>query len=219
LIDERMVQPPTKASTVAAIDPNIAAALSTVQGAVQTESDLIGFASAIYAARAGNLDPASEQAAELMKASVQAALGQSTDKRGNVTGGVQIIGGNPTLLPVGVSGEKLEERMVEALGSHEGVRAIFGNFAPSGFEPKPEIWAAAGVHSKMPPMLGGEPISNAQWTNGNIKLIPVSKNIYRMEQHTAGGAVTDVRDEKGNVYMMDVSRFLSGEAPSAGGGQ
>jgi hypothetical protein len=227
MIDERLVQPPTKASTVAAIDPNIAAALSAAGGAVQVESDLVSFASAIYAARAGNLDPSSEQAAELMKQAVQSALGQSTDKRGNVTGGVQVIGGNPTLLPVGVSGEKLEERMSEALGEFGGAWEAFGSIFGDTRKPDASIWAAAGVHSKSPPMLGGQPISQAQWTNGNIKLIPVSKNIYRMEQHTAGGAVSDVRDEKGNVYMMDVSRFLSGEAApmppvvnsTVGGGQ
>lgn len=208
LIDERMVQPPTKAATVAAIDPNIAAALSAIPGATKTESDLIGFATAIYAARAGNLDPSSEQAKSLMAQSVQAALGQSTDKRGNITGGVQVVGGNPVLLPIGVSGEKLEARMSEAFGHFKGGWDAFGSIWGETRKADANVWAAAGVSSQKPPMLGGEPLSASLWTSGDLKLIPVSKNIYRMEYHSAGGGVSHPRDEFGNVYFMDLSVIM-----------
>lgn len=66
----------------------------------------------------------------------------------------------------------------------------------------PEIWQAVGG----PPLHNGKPIP-ARYFEDNVRLIPVSGNMCRMEI-MAGRRVIDAQNENGNVFFFDVQALL-----------
>lgn len=205
LLDEGAVQAPSKATSIAAVSPEIASALSVVPNDAKRTGDLLKYATAIYANNAQGLDPSSEAATALMKNSMQMALGQDVDRNGRVTGGVQSIGGNSVLVPVGVSGDDAGKAIARALGSDE--QFMFGPFGPVqtavGVPADPSLWGGKT------PMIGGEPITSAMWDKGILKLVPAGKNGYRMEVVIQGEAKDDVRDQDGNVFFFDLGAMAA----------
>lgn len=205
MIDEGLVQIPQKASRVAAFAPDIAEALSVLPNDTKSQGELLKFATAIYAAGARGVDPSSDAASDLMTSALQAALGQSTNKRGKITGGVQEIGGHSVFLPVGVSGEAVQSALEKAFTPElTFAQQIFpwGDVASNT-----EVFDAMGSV----PMLKGEPISYRHFANDELRLIPVPSKTgmtYRMQIERGGGAVLDVEDAAGNVFMFEINALL-----------
>lgn len=210
MLDEGLVQAPSKAVSVAAISPEIAEAMSQLPNGAMKEADVLNFATAIYAAGARGVDPASLKAKELMAAAVQQALGQET-KRGRVTGGVQEVGGFQTLLPLGISGEDISAGVSVALGREGKISMLdpYGSiFQTPAIEAKPDIWGGKV------PMLGGEPIKAEWWDRGLLRMVPVRGKTYRMEVVIDGSVKGDVRDADGNVFTFDAEAVAkAGYAP------
>lgn len=207
LLDEGAVQAPSKATSIAAVSPEIASALSVVPNDAKRTGDLLKYATAIYANNAQGIDPASEQASTLMKQAMQSALGQDVDRRGKVTGGVQSVGGNSVLLPVGISGEDVDKAFTAALVPPQPSMMDVLLFRA----PDPDIPAQGNsdLWGDKTPMLGGEPITAAMWNKGNLRLVPAGKRGYRIEVVVQGQVRDDVRDQNFNVFFFDLGAMAA----------
>ena len=160
MLDAGMVKKPT-VPPLAAVSADVAAALSVLPGVPPTIMDT---ATAIYVARNQDLDAKSDAGKRAMTLAVQAALGQTTDPISRKTmGGVQTIGGVPTLLPPDMSGDDLSTALRGAVTRDMGalettIRGIAGG--SDAFDNPPEqakaIWQAAGALSA--PFRGNQPV-------------------------------------------------------------
>lgn len=209
MLDQGLVQAPTTATSVAAISPDIATALAAVPGSEKAQGDLLKYAMAIYASNARGVDPTSDKSKSLMKESVNIALGQSTDRRGRITGGVQKIAEQNVLLPIGVAGEDVSAGLQRGLeqdrsdySAMEQLAQITGYDRP--FAGNASFWKDIGAGM---PMLGGKPMPYSMISKGNVRLVPVSGNTYRMEVVIYGSPVTDIRDDQGNLFTFDIQKL------------
>lgn len=205
LIDEGLVQVPNKAS-IASISPGLAKALSVLPNAQRIEGDLVRFATAIYANDARGLDQSDKAATDkAMASAVNKALGQSTDPRGRLTGGVQKVAGNDVLLPVGVAGEVVEERLKSSF-VHGGQYRFWRDDL---YVVDPNVWGPAGVGASAGsvPMIGGQPMTRRFFNDGEVVMIPVTSSTYRMEVRRPGGGVLYPTDAQGNFYLFDIKRL------------
>lgn len=208
MLDQGLVQAPTKATSVAAISTDIAVALGASPAADQAQGDILKYATAIYAADARGVDPNSEASKSLMERSIQTALGQSTDRNGILRGGVQTIGDQPVLLPVGISGESIEAGLRKGMARPQpSMWDILAGQAPNAdapFEGEAEFWKGIGTSM---PMLGGKPVPYSMISKGIVRLAPVSGTTYRMEVVIDGAAKTDIRDSNGNLFTVDITKL------------
>lgn len=214
LLDGNQVRLPGNSRVMEAYAPDVAAALyPTLGNAGQAMEGVMQMAQALYAAAPASkgLDPTSPEAQTLMEKSVQKALGQTV--KGRYTyGGVQTIGGNPTLLPMNVAGEKLEEALNRASGGTPS-QGMALNLATGltntvlnamGQSPggSPEAWSAASPNGT-PPMVNGSPLPRDAFTEGAVTLVPVNGTQYRMVWN--GIPVTDTQNRN---YVVDVVKLI-----------
>lgn len=214
LLDGNQVRLPGNSRVMEAYAPDVAAALyPTLGNAGQAMEGVMQMAQALYAAAPASkgLDPTSPEAQTLMEKSVQKALGQTV--KGRYTyGGVQTIGGNPTLLPMNVAGEKLEEALNRASGGTPS-QGMAMNLATGltntvlnamGQSPggSPEAWSAASPNGT-PPMVNGSPLPRDAFTEGAVTLVPVNGTQYRMVWN--GIPVTDTQNRN---YVVDVVKLI-----------
>lgn len=208
MLDQGLVQAPTKTTSVAAISPDIAVALGTNPAADQAQGDILQFATAIYAANARGVDPNSDASKKLMEQSVQTALGQATNRRGLTTGGVQRIGTQPVLLPINVAGEDVDAALRKGMSPPQpSTWDVLTMQAPSADAPyagDAAFWQGIGASM---PMLGGQPVSYSMIAKGNVRLVPVSGSTYRMEVVIGGSVKTDIRDASGNLFTFDIAKL------------
>ena len=214
ILDEGLVKIPAKISGKI-VSPSIAKALRGIPNELQAQTELMGAAKAIYANRAQGQELTEADAAKLMEASLQTALGQSRNKRGELTGGVQKIMGKDTLLPVGVSGVKADRTIRAALGKQieqDGFHPIdaFLGMGDSSIilpqEKRDEMWAAASDMGT--PMINGKPLPISITLGGEyIKVIPAGDSRYRMEI-ILDGTTLDAEDENGNVFFFDLNALM-----------
>mgnify|MGYP000848976313 FL=1 len=210
LLDEKLVTLPEAAERRGALTEGMATALMAAGVDSVKQGQIMTFANAIYASRARNLDPKSQEAVGIMRDAVQAALGQKTDKRGALTGGIQEVGGNDVLLPVGVAGIALDAALDKAFTGGpkpeqsflESLDMFSGSYLP---QHDAAMWAKADA--KSPPMLGGKPLDYSTFSNGHLRLIPVKGNTYRMQVETGKGGITDVRDADGGLFLFDAAKL------------
>jgi len=218
MISENMVQLPPKSDRIAAFDGQVAVAFQGIPGALDAQAEVMEAAKALYASQAQGIDPTSEAASDLMKQSVQTVLGQTKNKRGELTGGVQAIMGHQTLLPVGVPGKRVDQVLRGALGgSPEGVRDIPGRIAQGltglgqsllGADPvqgSTDLWASVGVEGV--PSINGQPIPARYVNSDMVRPVSIGGNMYRMEV-TNGTSKWDVEDGNGDVLVFDLSKLL-----------
>lgn len=204
MLDEGLVILPPKATGIAAVSADVASALTAVPGAIAAEADIMATAKAIYAARSRGVDPNSEDAQKLMGDAVNAALGGSLDRNGNPVGGVQTIGGNPALLPPGMSGEKLNGALEKAFKADMTFGQRMG-FPGGSLDVKADVWTAAGALSA--PMLEGRPLQ--QQDLGYVNLVPVGGNMYRL-QLNINGMIVEPHPEGADMlpFIFDASELI-----------
>lgn len=201
ILDEGMVKIPAKL-TSKVVSPKIAGALRGIPNELGAQKELMEAAKAIYAARAQGQDLDDAQSSKLMESSMQTALGQSQNKRGELTGGVQEIMGRETLLPVGVSGKGAEAAMDAAFGVAYVPMAFSKAYSKDGVNE--EMWAAAGGGV---PMVNGSPVPSRMVTGENLRLISAGGSNYRMEI-VLSGTTLDAEDENGNVFFFDLNALM-----------
>jgi hypothetical protein len=201
-----MVVIPGKGATISTIGPEIAKAVGHIP--VEAQADIKEFALDIYAAQAVGVDPNSDAASELLKKSLNQALGQSTDRRGQLTGGVQKVGRNPeVLLPIGVTAGEAESALRTGIMGFDpeasAMSFMQGFNREQAAATRERMWAAAGAASG--PMLGGQPLDPQVFHTGKLQLVPhpSAKNFYMMMVNT-GSNITDVRDVNGNAFMFNL---------------
>jgi len=184
-------------------------ALGASPAADQAQGDILKYATAIYAADARGVDPNSEASKSLMERSIQIALGQSTARDGSLTGGVQNVGDQPVLLPVGISGENVEAGLRKGMSrpqpSSWDVLTLQAPAAGAPFEGEAEFWKGIGTSM---PMLGGKPAPYSMISKGIVRLAPVSGTTYRMEVVIGGSVKTDIRDASGNLFTFDIAKLV-----------
>lgn len=213
MLAENLVQLPPKADRLAAFDGQIADAFTGITGAVGAQAEIMEAAKAIYATKAQGIEANSEAASELMAQSIQIALGQTTNKRGEKAGGVQPIMGRNTLLPVGISGEKADRALRTALtgnpndGSFSGAMSNLatGLFGGSAEVDMDAIWRAAGATSV--PMVNGKPIPQAYIDNDQVRIISAGGNLYRMQIEGASSQI-HVTDDHGIILFFDLPKLM-----------
>lgn len=214
ILNEGLVRVPPQSDRIDTFSTAAATAFAGIPNSIQAQSEVMSAAQAIYAAdpSARSIEPTSDAAKALMGKSIQAALGQSTNKRGQLTGGVQKVMGNDVLLPVGVAGEKVDEALTAALTDgisggnsfERGINAIAGGLFGSEYTEPSEAWGEGG-----PPMHNGKPIPPAYIANDNVRMIPAGPNGYRLEI-ISGSTRIDAQDADGNVFFFDLAEFMEG---------
>lgn len=215
MLDQGIVQPPQKATTVGSVSPTIASALSVLPNAEAVMGDTLKLATAIYAysSSPNATDATSEK--ERMDNALQLALGQSTNKRGELTGGVQTVGAGSVLLPAGMSGEKLNSALETAFSGMKqstGLTVGMDGFAPTislnlGASQSPDaakIWTDAGAGSA--PMLGGEPLKAEHFKRA--VLTPLGGNMYSLSL-SVNGQMVDVGTATGAPFIFDAAKLIS----------
>ncbi|GGO50874.1 hypothetical protein SAMN05444398_101859 [Roseovarius pacificus] len=228
IMSEGTVSIPTESTVRDMFNGDFAPAFAGLPGGIEAQADAMMAARAIYANRAGGaeLDDAGKE--DLMRQSINAALGGSKNKRGHATGGVQTILKNQTLLPVGVSGIDVEAAMQKALtgtAPHKGRGPLsaMGNlgaalFDSTSYELDPEVWAEASDQGT--PTLGGIPtiggvIPKRLIDGGNVRLIAAGQQGYRMEV-TIGSGTYDATDANGKLFFFDLNKLMEAAiAPNA----
>lgn len=220
LIDEGAVKLPTKAAKQSALGQVVGQALAGVAGADQQLSEIMEYASSLYAASAMGMDPKSEEAKNLYEQSMQRALGQSTDMNGLKRGGIQEVLGEKTLLPLGVNGEEANAALFSSLGIPAGGGGLMESLMDApinmakailGVEPEinAEAWAEATPHIEggSAPMFNGKPIPADYFQKGGVRMVPANGNLYRMEIGGAGASFP-AEDANGNVLFFDLEALV-----------
>jgi hypothetical protein len=213
IIDEGLVQLPSENARIDAFNLQVSTALQGVPDRLSVEGEILAAARAIYAVNAKGIEYTSEAASELMGQAVQTALGQSTNKRGETTGGVQPILGHQTLLPVGVSGVQVDDALKRALGAEQSRsdpvsglmsrmtqigRSITGQEAPD----TSDVWDSVGG----PPLFNGKPLPKRLVESGAIRIVPY-QGLYRMEI-TSGNTTLPAEDKDGNIFFFDLQSLM-----------
>jgi hypothetical protein len=208
LIDEGLVRVPPKADRIDQFSKATAAAFDGTTGGPAAQAEVMAAAQAIYAAdpSARGIEPTSEAATALMEGSIQKALGQSKNKRGQTTGGVQPVMGSPTLMPVGISGEAVNDALSQAFGVEpNGILGRFSKLArgPGSIQPLSEesIWPNGA------PSYNGKPIPKSYIRDGGIRIVPYRGSQYRIEIMTGSGG-KPAEDENGNIFFFDMKELM-----------
>lgn len=211
LLEENLVQLPPNSDQIAAFDGQIASAFEGIPDAVSAQAEIMEGAKAIYATMARGVVPNSDAASDLMAQAVQIAMGQTTNKRGKKTGGVQPVMGRQTLLPMGMNGDDVDAKLRMAMGGEPAAGSFIGDLLtpiPHGmFRAQVDtaaIWEEAGASA---PMFNGKPIPQRYVNDDAIRIIAVGGNLYRMEIGN-GEARWPVEDADGNVLFFDLPKLM-----------
>lgn len=185
LMEEGTAPAAPSKSSLAALSPDVAAAVTNLPNGINAESQIMDIARPIYAAlaKAQNVqDPESDEGQALMLEAVQKAAGRKVDGD-RVTGGIHSIGGNMTWMPIGVSGAELDGALRAAFAPV--ITGVSRSGGPRGIAmtDKAEVWRqAAAVFGA--PMIGTGPSARAvtasDFKNGFVKLLPIEGGMYRM---------------------------------------
>lgn len=205
LLDQGLVQPPSKATSLSAISPDVATAMASLPA--KASGDTLKFAMAIFASQApaNGLDEEAEKS--LMESSIQLALGQATNKRGELTGGVQTVGSSAVLLPPNMSGKNLNAALKSAFEADFD----FGSLSPfARLDVKPDLWVSAGSGSA--PMLGGQPLEMGQFEM--TVLTPQGGNMYRLSLNV-NGQMVDAATATGGPFIFDAAKLIEAARPPA----
>lgn len=217
MLSENLVQIPKNADRIEAFDGQMAGAFQGIPGALQAQAELMEAAKALYASQAQGIDPSSEAAKDLMAKSIQTVLGQSKNKRGETTGGIQPVMGHQTLLPIGVAGPAVDEALRVSLGgSATTERGLFNrasnlitgaglSLMGAEMPERADVWGEIGVSGG--PMFNGKPIPRAYVDNDMIRMVSAGGNMVRLEINN-GTSRWDVEDGDGNVLIFDLTKFL-----------
>jgi hypothetical protein len=176
LLDQKVVPAPSASAVEKGYSADLQAALGANSAMLPGMEGVRKTAIAIYAARVpANADD--EMQANIMGEAWQSALGQTTAVDGEtLLGGVQTVGGQPVLMPLGMAGADLEAAMGAAFGFKDmSAMETFGSIW-GGAEPDPAIWQAAGGV----PVLGGQPLDPSLWDEGEIVLTPMGGTKYML---------------------------------------
>ena len=211
LIADGLVQLPPKSDRISAFDSQLGDAFEGIPGSEKIQAELMPAAQALYATVARGVEPSSEDAKTKMADAIQAALGQS-ERRGKLTGGVQSVLGDQTLLPIGVNGAHAEAAVRLALGGLPNAEDSFwGGMANLGaglfgaFDADDDhaaAWAAAGSGV---PQLNGEPIPHKYIEA--LRIIPMPDGRYRMELG-AGVKTYPIFDADDNMIVFDLPKLM-----------
>lgn len=201
MLAENLVQIPAKSDRLAAFDGEVASAFQGVSGGVEAQAEVMEAAKALYASQAQGIQPDSDAASELMAQSIQTALGQTKNKRGDLIGGVQTVSGHPTLLPPDLNGDDVDVKMRAALGELVYKPGFFGGHmtAPA------DAWTKAGANSV--PLFNGIPLPSSFSSEDKVRAVPVGGNIYRLEIVT-GATRVNAEDANGNVFFFDMKKLV-----------
>ena len=214
IIDEKQAQLPPEAEWRTTFQSEFREVMADLPAdSVQAEADLMKFAKAIYANRAAA--PGFEADEATMTEAIQAALGQTTDPRGEPVGGVQTLFGQKVLMPVGQNGKRvqkaIEAGLVAEVGAGQAFGAIWGGLKADA---APAFWARfsvqpdgeGGFASGGIPRIGGEPLPMSMIQNGDVRFVPIGGTRYRMEVKRSG-ATLDVHTPEGALYVVDFARL------------
>lgn len=201
LIDQGAVQLPAIGDTVKAFSPQMQKVLNDAGVAPDQQGQLLKVAVAIYA-DGRNTDKSAMPG--LMSQAMQKALGQSKDASGRVTGGIQNIGGNDTLLPPGMAPQDVNAAMTRAFYSLKpgGNDRVFAPDLPVD----QAIWERSSRDGS-PPMLGGKPLPANLFRDGHVQILPVDGSRYRIEVQM-GGTPVEARDSGGHIFIFDLKKLV-----------
>jgi hypothetical protein len=214
LLDANQVQLPTGSTRIATFAPEVSTALAGLPNSGAAQEQITKFAQALYASQAQGLDPSSDDAKKLMTQAVNQAMGQTTHPRLGPLGGVQEVAGHSVLLPVGVSGQKVQHAIQNsfevvdtgAVGNTAiALGGIFG-MDVGQTELNAEMWQNASPSSAIP-MWGNEPMKRSLFDDGRVRIVAAGGNMYRMEV-TVGESVTDITTANGSAYVFDITKLL-----------
>ena len=182
LLDQKVVPAPSATAVAKGYSADLQAALGANSAMLPGMDGVRKTAIAIYAARIpANADD--DMQAKVMEEAWQSALGQTTAVDGEtLLGGVQTVGGQPVLMPLGMAGADLETALGAAFGFKEmGAMETFGSIW-GGAVPDPALWEAAGGI----PVLGGQPLDPGLWDDGEVVLTPMGGSKYMLSINRNG---------------------------------
>lgn len=203
--DQNLVTVPASGTWREVFDTSVGDAFAGLPGEIMATSGVMDFARALYAANAmGVTDPNDQQ--EIMQQSIQRALGQETNARGKLEGGVQQVFGQNTLLPLGVNADALSSAMLTKPQSFIERMTSGMSMNRTGFRINSDALAAASPQG-MAPVWGGADLPADPFARGDARLVAVDRGLYRIEI-TTGSTVTDASTPEGQVFYFDPKKLL-----------
>jgi hypothetical protein len=205
MIDQSLVQLPPKATAVAAFSTDIAEAMAVAGVDIPSQGGILKLATALYASQARGVEPSSEAAKTLMAKSMQMALGQSTDRKGELRGGVQKVGGYQTLLPPGVSGKEAERALGMAITNRPRTQVeMLGAISVPFMAPFQRLEVINdGFWAKM----GSTPQVDASYfARDMVRIVPVSGTTYTLR--VEAGESFDVLGDDGLPFVFDINKLI-----------
>lgn len=215
-----------KYATITSIDPAFSEAMAGLP-TEGMESEILAIAGGLFAFHYpegfGPDDTAKAQVAA--KEMLNLAYGADKDPAGKPTGGVQTVMDHPVLLPPGVRGSDVQDMFVgnslgadySGIGVSQGaaigaaIGAAYGRIAEKD-KRNEAAWVAAGIGTSLGsgPMMGGAPVTSAQFRNRSFKIKPapeVGENAYRIYFMGQQG-MTEVLDASGGIYTFDIQKLV-----------
>lgn len=199
MLAEKLAVAPPMEDRVAALTPDIRAALAHVPQAEAVQSDILALAVALHANNPeGKLEDA-----------VQRALGQTVNPRGQKVGGVQKVFDAPTLLPMGVSSAMVEGALTRALTTTMvlDTNAPLAGQIPEARAAQAAMWTAATQRPNDAggiPYLASEPMTAETFHKFGVRLIPLPGGYWSMEARS-GEQVTDAN---GYLFMFRLTDLI-----------
>ena len=195
-LDEGLIQSPEDRAVMGAFSGNMDTAMRASPATESALSEVKELAISIYAATAPvNATPAQQK--EVMKTAWNRALGQTETPTG-IRGGVQDIGGQPVWLSPSLSADEVSGALEAAFGAT-------GYFTDTPADAGMWVAAASGTV----PAVEGEPVTAEMWESGNMAMVPIGGNEYRLQIIYGDGSRSDVRAMgTANQFIFDAEALV-----------
>jgi hypothetical protein len=220
IMAEGLTSMPQKSTFNKAFNSNFAEAFAGVPFPVEARSEVLAAARAIYASRAAGADLDEGAQANLMKSSINAAMGAEASIDGKtVTGGVQEVMGRPTIMPPGVKGGDVDAALEKAFAPimPDGALATtIAALSPWGTDMVDLDLSAFSEASGMglPRVLGSE-VSADLVMGADIGIVAIGSKGYGLT-FTFGNQTYDAEGPNRERYVFRLEDFIDA---SAGGGE
>lgn len=213
IMNEGVADIPSDKAVRDAFNADFQAAFLRVPGGLDAQPDIMKAARAIYAARVVGQSLDETQQTELMRESINAAMGGGRDKQNRQTGGVQPINGVSTVIPPGIAGADVEAAMIKALTGkppHEGDgfaagMANMGAALMGDLELDMSAFEAASPQGM--PQFIGRPITRDTINGATVGLVATGGKSYMMSIEV-GDHTYYATDKLGNYFVFDMDAFL-----------
>lgn len=207
LMREGIAKMPQKTTFAQTFNDSFADAFSAMPMPAGVRADIVEAAQAIYAARsvAGEMDDEASDA--LMTEAFNAAMGAGTNKRGEATGGVQVVFDADTAVPIGITADQMEGAVRAAFNGGTARLSGGGGRTQAPMPEELDLTTFAAASEQGVPLFNGKPIDRRTYQRGDIGVEAMGGQTYGLTV-TVGGQTYDATGGNGERYTFKMDRLI-----------